>query len=1436
MLIKRTRHNTPRGKVKMVLNLGRKEIDIRFPSVYSGKTREYKFIIPIDQVFDLSQFQSQNDTKTSFILTLRTPPHFYKKLSAGIKSTHDDAAFTWREKDAWLRQTNVLSHEEEVSQLNSRPITLKNYPEGVVNIGRWTTYRITINDETIDKEKYRVFRAALRDHNVSIAKIQNFEIVYEVDPAWDLLDLSLSEYASVPAAAPAIFEHSLQGLFDSKNEMYLPFPVRYQLDVCISNGWINEHNVTRTFLEVLSKTEQDRAKHILETVALGRSRVFDPMDVFKLRVPRLPSMKRIPDNCVLIRSAIITPSTMVVNTPCVEMTNRVIRRYREHADRFLRVRFEDDELRGFARINATSQKTVDEVLSKVFRTLTNGIVIGDRHYEFLAFGNSQLREHGAYFFAPLPAGPTSSHIRAWMGRFEHERIVAKHAARIGQCFSTTRAIRNAGFPPVRRMNLIDDIERNRFNFTDGVGMISRFYAETIGKELGIRGPPPSLYQFRMAGCKGVLAIAPELGATNVKIRRSQFKFETTYSGMEIIRWSEYWAATLNRQLILVLSALGVPDDVFLLMQEKEIQLMERAMTHDSAALEALTGHVDPNRMTLTIAELVQTGFRRSNEPFVTSLLWLWRAWSIKYLKEKARLSVRDGAFILGCTDETGTLRGHYDSDQGDDTEDPEAKMAKLPEVFVQITCPDSGHRRIIEGFCVIARNPSLHPGDVRVVKAVDVPALHHLVDVLVMPQTGDRDLSSMCSGGDLDGDDYVVIWDERLLPEIWNAEPMDYTPLPPKPLDRDVTQTDITKFFVNYMKNDFLPTIALSHLAWADFLDEGIRHEKCLHLAQLHSKAVDYPKSGQPAKMSKELNAKRWPHFMEKKGRNSYQSHKILGQLYDAVDRVAFVPNYDAPFDERILNACEPANAIMQQARELKHDYDTSLQRVMAQHDIKTEFEVWSTFVINHSKASKDYKFHEEIGQLSNSLKVQYYAAVVDSAGGKDWSHLVPWAVAMYRVTKEELEAAKLLKDGSVMPFISFPWLLRSTLTQIVKCVDQSTTKQPNQNSEDLPGSIQQPAFNSQTQIYDDPYQPGTNAVEDKISFDTQKPDVLTSDEHTGPNGRLTASPDYRVDNAATAHADVHRTSNGVSASESSAADSRFPPQPTSEQYALIEKIINAPESSKASSKINASYSRVPEKQIVRMSAIEELADDVDRHRHVDVAESMIQPGFSLPASVGVPQKDSSRHSKGLVGDSPAGQELSDMFTEHRLVNPSGRTSSTGSGILIDVDAINTPRNDDHPTKLSMSSTLSEELAGLKLEPASSLAADPDALEIRLPVEANGRHSSACVAENKDGRSLISLMDGATLQSDGTAENRKGLALRNPSLLPGDSLRTANVSGRGDGDGDAQMRCHNRMDEIEDTHDDDNDDDDDDEMVFVDPLTAGGGENDADRLLRLSNL
>lgn len=216
--------------------------------------------------------------------------------------------------------------------------------------------------------------------------------------------------------------------------------------------------------------------------------------------------------------------------------------------------------------------------------------------------------------------------------------------------------------------------------------------------------------------------------------------------------------------------------------------------------------------------------------------------------------------------------------------------------------------------------------------------------------------------------------------------------------------------------------------------------------------AVDYIKTGQPARLTRDLQPLKWPHFMEKVGKKQhqiYRSKKVLGQLYDQVERIDFVPAFTAPFDTRILHAYTLNEDILRSAREIKEEYDAHMRRIMAQQEIKTEFEVWSTFVLQHSSTSNTFKYHEQIGEISMALKDQFRLICHERAGGKDYEHIGPFAAAMYEVTAREVTAAVEECHGvqmvggqsrplremtpSAMPLMSFPWLFQDILGKIAK-------------------------------------------------------------------------------------------------------------------------------------------------------------------------------------------------------------------------------------------------------------------------------------------------------------------------------------------------------------------------------------------------------------------
>ena len=833
----------------------------------------------------------------------------------------------------------------------------------------------------------------------------------------------------------------------------LPFPVRYQLEVCISQRYINEYNITPSFvrrLESLARENETRAVKTLELVADKGERFFEPEDIFKLYIPRSLWTRRIPKSCVWQRSITITPTGIILNSPSVDVSNRIIRANSSDTDRFLRVRFSDEKIEG--RLYGGDDDAMDPIFTRIYRCLRSGITIGDRHYQYLAAGNSQFREHGAYFFASTHH-KTAEQIQKMMGDFESINVPAKYAARVGQCFSTTYALTSTKVKFVE----IADVTRNGWNFTDGVGKISPFLAEIIADERGLPhapNDPPSVVQFRLGGSKGVLAVWPEARKREVHIRPSQFKFPTQHEyQLEIVRLASFTRAQLNRQLINILTCLGVPDDVFLYKQDKQLNELERAVSDENVALELLQKRIDPNQSTLELAGIIRDGFMKHQEPFTMSMINLWRAWSVKYVKEKAQIDIDKGAFVLGCTDETQTLKGHTELTDSESSEYC-YDIDHLPEIFLQISDVETtGRYKIIKDrVCILARNPSLHPGDIRIVRAVDNPKLHHLKNVVVFPQTGYRDLPSMCSGGDLDGDDFFISWDTQLIPEQWNHPPLKYEAPVPHTVDRKVELKDIHQFFVQFMKNDSIGRIANAHLANSDLEEGGAANPKCVELAQLHSTAVDFMKTGVPARMPKSLRPRKYPHFMVSKNRAESKiqhSYTALGRLYDRVEYERFSPSLHYPFDSRILNAFDDLDdAILEKAQVIKNDYDESMRRIMAQHDIGTEVEVWTTFVLDHSRLVGDYKFHEEMGRLSETLKERFVDVCCQEGcgGAKDFDSVARFAAAMYTVTASNVQQAmyRLKEDRGVdvadpllkvepgdLPLMSFPWLFHKELGKI---------------------------------------------------------------------------------------------------------------------------------------------------------------------------------------------------------------------------------------------------------------------------------------------------------------------------------------------------------------------------------------------------------------------
>jgi RNA-dependent RNA polymerase len=984
-------------------------------------------------------------------MLLPSPPRLYGRLPV----SHDDDQSLWQEWDLWARQTHISG---ELHKLKDLPTKLEKPPGQSVEFGRWTTYYFDFDSSLREWESINNY---LADYNVKIVQVDRFELVNPDSPnAWKLLDAS---------------EMTLE-LLGSTNTYHLDFPVRYQLEVCISHGLLDEHSINAQFLEKLISFDTDRARLVLEGVAEANRQFFQPMDIFDdPKILHYWPNARIPPYAALVRRAVITPTAVYFKTPCVELTNRILRQYSDLNNRFLRVQFTDELV--FGKIFSSQDSVKDDnIYTRVHRVLRNGIVIGDRHYRFLAFSNSQFRENGAFFFCDTNH-VTCESIREWMGDFSHIRSVGKFAARMGQCFTTTRQVNGISIPKIRQIpDILQKTDDHVWNFTDGVGKISTFLATLIANERDL-SETPSCLQIRMGGVKGTLVQWPDVPPSEVHVRPSQEKFKAVYNGLEIIKTSVFSHATLNKQVIPILVALGVEKSVFVSMLNIELKEYEDALADSMKAAELLRSQVDENQTTLAMAEMVDT-FMDSKEPFLWSLLRLWKCWVLKRLKDKFAISVKKSAMIFGVVDEIGVLRGHSEATEGK----RDNNIETLPQIFLQVPIEGSDGRsrtsyEVITGLCVVGRNPSLHPGDVRVVEAVDAPELRHLKNVVVFPKTGDRDIPSMCSGGDMDGDDYFVYWDERLIPLEWHHPPLDHdaessTSVLDKP--EDVTIEDVTRFFAQYMKNDSLGRIATAHSAQADQLEGGVKNPKCkqavvssswesrltnragIELAKLHSKAVDYVKTGKPAVMQRRLQPRKWPHWWTTEKKSHYHSNSALGQIHDRIKIEEFHAAYEMPFDARILTRYHLDEDTLTTAGAIKSVYDIAMRRLIGQHDAPvTEFEIWSTFILSKPRVGSDYKLQENVGREMAALRERFQAECKAAVSGSTQAQglsfpstmanlekLDRFVAAMYTVTYNEVRAAARERSTSKpdheggaeeaqKPLISFPWLFHRELARV---------------------------------------------------------------------------------------------------------------------------------------------------------------------------------------------------------------------------------------------------------------------------------------------------------------------------------------------------------------------------------------------------------------------
>lgn len=854
----------------------------------------------------------------------------------------------------------------------------------------------------------------------------------------DVMELSLIEgkrFHSASNLVPLVTNHS---------DFKLGYEVLFQLNSLVHTHKMSLATVDTDLYQVLSGIDIDTAVLVLQKMHKLESTCFEPVSFIKSHLhvvnkngKNLASAaynRLINHNVMSCHRVLVTPSKIYCSGPELETSNYIVKNFASYASDFVRVTFVDED---WGRISVGALSTSinrgifarphrTDVYDRILSVLRDGIVIGEKRFEFLAFSASQLRSNSVWMFASNEHVKAQD-IREWMGCFSKIRSVSKCAARMGQLFSSS--MQTIKVQP-QNVKVIPDIEVISdgvgYCFSDGIGKISFAFAREVSRKLGL-SHIPSAFQIRYGGYKGVIVVDRH-SYDKLALRSSMLKFESKNWMLNVTKWSESMPCYLNREIIILLSTLGIEDDIFLALLEEQLQLLCQMLTNREAALKVLEsmGGIDGKGV---LARMLRQGYEPNREPYLLTMLQSLYENQLSDLRSRSRIFVPKGRVLVGCLDETGIL------DYG--------------QVYVRITMNKSElhsgeqvffHKvddttSILKGKVVVTKNPCLHPGDVRVLEAVYDEKLDGmgLVDCLVFPQKGERPHPNECSGGDLDGDQYFISWDENLIPAR-TVEPMDYTGRRPRIMDHDVTLEEIHKFFVDYMVGDTLGAISTAHLVHADREPDKALSSKCLELAALQSMAVDFAKSGAPAEMPRSLKPREFPDFMERWEKPMYISQCALGKVYRATIASHHLINTNSNCSSVILHdtfdqdlIVDGYEAFLETAESHKEQYLDRMTTLLNFYEAKSEVEILTGNLRNKSMYLKhdNRRFGEVKDRIlgsAKSLQKEAKGWFESSCNETDQQKL---ASAWYYVTYHPTYS-----HGSAN-CLGFPWIVGNILLEI---------------------------------------------------------------------------------------------------------------------------------------------------------------------------------------------------------------------------------------------------------------------------------------------------------------------------------------------------------------------------------------------------------------------
>ena len=731
--------------------------------------------------------------------------------------------------------------------------------------------------------------------------------------------------------------------------------------------------------------------------------------------------KVIPNNVFQIKRITVTPTRVISLPEVLIASNRFLRGVKHRIEDILIVQFRDDD----------GTKIQSEALASRYEDILSTFTeIDDKKYRYILSTGSQMRDHKAYFIQSETWEEIDELRNIFIPNLNRFSSVAKYVARLGMYGST---VTYAIDLPMDSIIFVDDRKAENGDLTtDGAGLISLTKADELVNILNL-DETPSAFQIRYSGFKGVVTCThdddPQLEGKSFLMRKSMRKFQNGDIKFCVGRYSKYQKVRLNREIINLLSSIensNIKNTLFQYLDEDFEDLLNM-FENGQKALENLQTYLKEDDIKLIYDSRISL---TENSFWFEVLKGIYRLRSIE-TKDKMNILVKDGAFLMGVPDPYGVL--------------------KEGEIFVQVQEEKSSAPKIIQKPAFIYRNPCLHPGDYRLVRCVDNIRLQHLYNVVVLPAFDCKvSLAAQCSGGDLDGDFFSVIWDDCLVP-CDNFESCHYTALTKgrKQEERNVQNPEeVAKFFTDFMMNDELGKIAHRHLALCDIQPMGARDPLALELAKCQAQAVDYPKTGIKPIIRAEaidiVSKNGYPDFMEKKFEESYQSTKTLGELYRHCKEGTFAFEPDV---KEHSNIRDDLGFIRQKDYEkylddaiIMHEfYKYHIEMIMVKYKLRSEVDVVlasATYGWEDELEENKEKTSEIIKKWYNNIKKtcrDLFECDVTSETDK-----LSKAYAWYYVVNNK----KSMKDKT--KYLGFPWVVGHYLCKIRQKKDIVTSSRMN--------------------------------------------------------------------------------------------------------------------------------------------------------------------------------------------------------------------------------------------------------------------------------------------------------------------------------------------------------------------------------------------------------